>query len=104
MRLLSYIALTVSLSLVLAESASAGTPSVGSTTRAPADDGAINIVAQKLCHAEPVIGTRIAFKHKCDTPSNWRSIANRHAKYSTLQASPLRDGNGYGPDDQPLSC
>ena len=82
MRLLSYIALTVSLSLVLAESASAETPSVGSTTHAPADDGAINIVAQKLCRAEPVVGTRIAFKHKCETPMQLASIANRHAKYS----------------------
>ena len=29
----------------------------------------IDIVAKRLCKAEPVVGTRLAVKRKCDTPA-----------------------------------
>ena len=50
-------------------SGEASGPAVASTTLASADQQEINIVAQKLCRAEPIIGTRIAVKRKCDTPA-----------------------------------
>ena len=49
-------------------SGEASGPAVASTTLASAEQE-INIVAQKLCRAEPIIGTRIAVKRKCDTPA-----------------------------------
>ena len=68
MRLLSNIAVAISLSLLLTEGASAHAPAAAPPTQAPADQQAIDIVAKRLCRGEPIVGTRIAIKRKCDTP------------------------------------
>ena len=38
----------------------------------PQRQAEIEVVAKKLCKAEPVIGTRLAVKRKCDTPAQLR--------------------------------
>ena len=38
----------------------------------PETQAQIDVVAKKLCKAEPVIGTRLAVKRKCDTPAQLR--------------------------------
>jgi hypothetical protein len=69
LRLLSNIAVAISLSLLLTEGASAHAPAAAPPTQAPADQQAIDIVAKRLCRGEPIVGTRIAIKRKCDTPA-----------------------------------
>jgi hypothetical protein len=63
------VALPAVLALASPVSGEASGPAAASATPASADQQEINIVAQKLCRAEPIIGTRIAVKRKCDTPA-----------------------------------
>ena len=67
--MLSNIAVAISLSLLLAGPGSAQAPAAAPPTQPSADQQAIDIVAKKLCRGEPIVGTRIAVKRKCDTPA-----------------------------------
>ena len=78
LHLRSNIALAISLSLLATDGALAQAPAAapatqplaaGPPTQAPVDQQSIDVVAKKLCRGEPVVGTRIAFKRKCDTPA-----------------------------------
>ena len=68
-RLKLAVALPAVLALASPVSGEASGTAAASATVASADQREIEIVAQKLCRTEPVIGTRIAVKRKCDTPA-----------------------------------
>lgn len=38
------------------------------------DEAAIDIVAKRLCQAEPIVGTRIPVPRKCNTPAQLRQF------------------------------
>jgi hypothetical protein len=102
LRLLSNIAVAVSLSLFLADGGAAQTPSVAAT---PSDDQAIEIVAKRLCRGEPVVGTRIAFKRKCDAPAQLRQFRQQARELiEEYRHRPCMMGTGAGPNDQPMQC
>lgn len=104
MRLLSNVPVALSLSLLLTPGAAAE-PATAPATQAPVDDRTINIVAQKLCRGEPVVGTRIAYKRKCDTPAQ---LAHYQAQAREIieeyKRRPCMAGAGAGPNDVPLPC
>ena len=60
------LALSVAPALIISTIASA--ESAGSPTT-PEAQAQIDIVAKKLCKGEPVVGTRLAVRHKCETPA-----------------------------------
>jgi hypothetical protein len=104
LRSLWSIAAAVSLWLLI-EGASAQAPSVTSTIQRPADEAAINIVAQKLCQGEPVIGTRLAAKRKCDTPAQLAHYREQAREFiEEYKRRPCMAGTGTGPNDTPMSC
>jgi hypothetical protein len=99
------IAATVSLSLLLAAGASAEAPSAASTNQTPEDQEAINIVAKRLCRGEPVVGTRIAFKRKCDTPAQLAQYQRQAREIiEEYRHRPCMMGTGAGPNDVPMQC
>lgn len=104
MRLLSKIAVGVSLQLLLT-GASAQAPAAGTTAQASADEGRINIVAQKLCKGEPVVGTRLAPKRKCDTPAQLeRYRAQAREMIEEYKRRPCMAGVGTGENDIAIPC
>lgn len=58
-----------SLCLIMPATAFAQAPAPSPQTQAAADAASIDIIAKKLCQGEPVVGTRIPIKKKCDTPA-----------------------------------
>jgi len=103
LRSLSNVIATVSLGLILG--ASAGAPAVTSPTQPPANEAEITVVAQKLCRAEPVIGTRIAVKRKCDTPAQLVQFREQAREIiEEYKRRPCMAGVGVGPNDTPMSC
>jgi hypothetical protein len=101
----SNITAAVSLWFLLVGGASAEAPSITSTTQAPADDAAINVVAEKLCRAEPVIGTRIAFKRKCDTPAQLAAFREQAREIiEQYRHRPCAMGVETGENSQVMSC
>jgi len=101
LRLLSNIAAAVSLSLFLADGGAAQTPSVAAT---PSDDEAIEIVAKRLCRGEPVVGTRIAFKRKCDTPAQLAQYQRQAREIiEEYRRRPCMMGAESG-NNQPMTC
>lgn len=55
--------------LIAAVNASAQAPSAPPSSQLPADAGTIDVIAKRLCKAEPIVGTRIPVRRKCDTPA-----------------------------------
>ena len=101
--LLSNIAVAISLSLLLTEGAFTQAPAP--PPQAPADQGAIDIVAKKLCRGEPIVGTRIAFKHKCDTPAQLAHYQRQAREIiEDYKRRPCMAGAGSGPNDKPMQC
>ena len=104
MRLLSNIAVTASLSLLLAEAVPAETPAVPTPAQPAATADEINIVAKKLCHGEPVVGTRIAFKRKCDTPAQLAQYQRQAREIiEEYRRRPCMAGAESG-NNQPMPC
>jgi len=105
LRSLSNVIAAVTLGLLLIEGASAAAPSVTSTTKPPPDEAEITIVAQKLCRAEPVIGTRIAIKRKCDTPAQLAQFRQQAREIiEEYKRRPCMAGVGIGENDTPMPC
>ena len=113
MRLLFSVAACVSLTLFAVKGVSAQVPSgtsvieapSGSATKAPADERTINIVAEKLCHAEPIIGTRIAVKRKCDTPAQLAEYRQQAREIiEDYKRRPCVAGTGSGESDATMPC
>jgi len=69
------------------------------------DQSEIQIVAQKLCRAEPVIGTRLAPKRKCDTPAQLAAYQRQARELiEEYRRRPCMAGTGAGESDQAMSC
>jgi len=83
-------------------------PASGQTSAAStvsADDPRIDIVAKRLCHAEPVIGTRIAVKRKCDTPAQLTQFRQQAREIiEDYKRRPCMAGTGGGENDSVLPC
>jgi hypothetical protein len=62
-------AMSVACALIISTTASAQSPAMSPVPTPPEVQAQIDIVAKKLCKGEPVIGTRLAAKRKCDTPA-----------------------------------
>jgi hypothetical protein len=68
---MSHCSLTVlaATALISSTTAYAKSPSGPPAATSPEAETEINVIAKKLCKADPVIGTRIVVKRKCDTPA-----------------------------------
>ena len=105
LRLLSYSVAAALLTLLLTDAAATRAPSAGPATAAPADEGAINVVAQKLCQGEPIIGTRIAAKRKCDTPAQLERYREQARELiEEYRHRPCMAGTGAGDHDTTMPC
>jgi hypothetical protein len=70
----------------------------------PPTQGEIQIVAQKLCKAEPVIGTRLAPKRKCDTPAQLAAYQRQAREIiESYRQRPCMVG-AEGGEGQAMSC
>lgn len=68
------------------------------------DQREIQIVAQKLCKAEPVIGTRLAPKRKCDTPAQLAAYQKQARELiEEYRRRPCMAG-AEGGEGQAMSC
>lgn len=68
------------------------------------DQSEIQIVAQKLCKAEPVIGTRLAPKRKCDTPAQLAAYQRQAREIiESYRQRPCMAG-AEGGEGQAMSC
>ena len=114
LRSLLDVAVCVSLSLLLTTGASAQAPS-GTTatqetsgkpaTQASADERSITIVAEKLCRAEPIVGTRIPVRHRCDTPAQLAQYRQQAREIiEEYKRRPCVAGTGSGESDITLPC
>ena len=62
------IAILAATAIITSAAARAKAP-LAATPISPEAQRQIDIVAKRLCKAEPVVGTRLAVKRKCDTPA-----------------------------------
>src|SRR4051794_33645677 len=70
------------------------------------DQQAIDIVAKKLCKAEPIVGTRIPTPRKCETPAQLRAY-NAQAREmieSYRQRTPCIMGMESGEKSKAMPC
>ena len=105
MRLLLKLAACVPLSLVLLGGVAAETPSGNAPAAATEEERAINIVAEKLCRAEPIVGTRIPIRHKCDTPAQLKQYQRQAREIvEEYRRRPCAVGTGTGESDAAMSC
>ena len=75
-----------------------------SSNSPPPTQGEIQIVAQKLCKAEPVIGTRLAPKRKCDTPAQLAAYERQAREIiESYKQRPCMAG-AEGGEGQAMSC
>lgn len=59
----------------IATAAVAGSASSTSASAQPVTDAAvIDVIAKKLCKAEPIVGTRIPVARRCETPAQLRQF------------------------------
>ena len=77
------------------------------TPQAPPPPGqpAVEITGQRLCPAEPTIGTRVPARRKCLTPAETQEL-QRQAR-NTIEAErrrPCVAGTGGGENDQVVGC
>ena len=99
------VAACVSLSLLLTEIAYAQQAPKGAAAQATTNDKEINIVAQKLCQAEPIIGTRIPVRHRCDTPAELSQYrAQAREIIDQYRRRPCMAGTGSGENDATMPC
>ena len=59
-------------SLAALGTAAAAQGTTGAASASTPDTSEINIIAKKLCQAEPIVGTRIPVPRKCNTPAQLR--------------------------------
>ena len=105
MRVQLKIAACFSLSLLLAKGGAAQAPSGTSTAKEAPDEKAINVVAEKLCRAEPIIGTRIPVRHRCDTPAELSQYrAQAREIIDQYRRRPCMAGTGSGENDATMPC
>jgi hypothetical protein len=60
---------SVASAFIISTTAFAQYPASPPAPTSPEAQAKIDIVAKKLCKDEPVVGTRLAVRHKCDTPA-----------------------------------
>ena len=71
----------------------------------PAAQPPVEITGQRLCPAEPTIGTRVPARRKCLTPAETQEL-QRQAR-NTIEAErrrPCVAGTGGGENDQVVGC
>ena len=91
--------------LILSATASAEPSTPTRAEPSPEEQAQIDIIAKKLCTKEPVVGTRIPVRHRCDTP---KELAAYHKQarelYQTYTQRPCMVGVGTGENDHVMSC
>ena len=91
--------------IVISTTASAESPAVPPPTTSPEAQAQIDIVAKRLCKAEPVVGTRLAPKRKCDTPAQLVAYQRQAREMiEEFRRRPCMAGTGAGPNDAPMQC
>lgn len=69
------------------------------------DEKTIDIVAQKLCKAEPIIGTRIPKARKCASPEELARFREEAREiYETFRHRPCVMGTDTDEHARPLTC
>src|SRR5215213_7481710 len=63
------LALSITSAFIISTTASAQSPAAPTAPISPEAQAQIDIVAKRLCKGEPVVGTRLAVRRKCDTPA-----------------------------------
>ena len=98
-------ALVLSVSLVALGSAAAAQGTTGAASASTPDTAAIDIVAKKLCQAEPIVGTRIPTPRKCNTPAQLKQFQAqaREMIESYRQRTPCLMGMESG-DGKAMPC
>lgn len=81
-------------------SSSPAAPKVASQT--PSE---VEIVARKLCEADPVIGTRIAVKRRCNTPAELAEYQRQAREWiENYRRMPCVGGTTGGDTAQAVKC
>jgi hypothetical protein len=85
--------------------ADAAPPTVLPSVPAPNRQAQIDIVAKNLCAAEPVVGTRLAVRRRCDTPAELANYQRQAREYiESYRHQPCVAGTGGGERDTLLPC
>lgn len=85
-----------------AQSPSASSPPAASKV---ASQSEVEIVARKLCEADPVIGTRIAVKRRCSTPAELAEYQRQAREWiENYRRMPCVGGTTGGDNAQAVKC
>jgi hypothetical protein len=97
-------ALGIASALIISTMASAQAPAVPATQVSAEAQAQIDIVARKLCKGEPVVGTRLAVRHKCDTPAQLVEYQRQARELiEDYRRRPCMAGAESG-ENQPMPC
>ena len=98
------IAVLAAAAIITSTTAAAKSPAPA-TPVSPEVQQQIDIVAKRLCKAEPVVGTRLAVKRKCDTPAQLVAYQRQAREImEEYRQRPCMMGTGAGPNDTPMQC
>src|SRR5215210_2574335 len=98
------LALSVASALMISTTAFAQSPAPPAAPISPEAQAEIEIVAKKLCKGEPVVGTRLAVRHKCDTPAQLVQYQRQAREMiEDYRRRPCMAG-AESADNQPMPC
>ena len=104
----SSIAVLMATAMIISTAAVAQAPSNSPPTAPPQaaaeDPNEIEIMAKRLCKAEPIIGTRIPRKRKCNTPAELAAYQRQAREIiESYRRRPCIAGVDGG-EGQPMAC